>query len=183
MVPELEWQSLGVAADESQAMLALSSFSSGFYHLLVNIADDGAGSGAGPFEEAGGDVAGAPGNVQEREGLMAFGGCEHGHELVFPQPVQAAGHQIVHQVVAAGDTGKHAIDEALLGLGRHRGKAKAGPLVDVFLFGRVGHAFNIAQAWKSSYCCSAMEIFRIAGSPECPNCLRLKPCGWASSRS
>ena len=165
MVPEFEWQSLGVAADECQAVLALSPLSPGLYHLLVNIADNGAGAGPGLFEEAGGDVAGSAGNVQKREGLRAFGRGEHGHELVFPQPVQAAGHQIVHQVVAAGDAGKHAVDEALLGLRRHRGKAKARSSAQVFLFGRVGHAFDNSASLEIKLLLQCNGDFSHCGKP------------------
>ena len=38
--------------------------------------------------------------------------------------MQAAGHQIVHQVVAARDPGKDLVDEPLLRLRRHRRKAE-----------------------------------------------------------
>ena len=40
---------------------------------------------------------------------------ERGHEIGLPQAMQPARHQVVHQVVAAGDLGEDLVDEALAG--------------------------------------------------------------------
>ena len=48
------------------------------------------------------------------EGLRSARRIEHGDEIVLPQPVQAARHQIVHLVVAFGDLGEDLVDQALL---------------------------------------------------------------------
>ena len=69
------------------------------------------------------DVAGAAGDVEMAVGAMARRG-DLGDQHVFPQPVQAARHQIVHQVVAAGDLVEHVVDQALLGLQRHAAVAE-----------------------------------------------------------
>ena len=61
-----------------------------------------------------GDVAGAAGHVEDR---LAGARLHPGDEAVLPQPVHAARHQVVHQVVAARDRRKHAADAARLLLG------------------------------------------------------------------
>ena len=59
-----------------------------------------------------------PATSSSLNGVAPRGAIEHGDEVALPQPVQAARHQVVHQVVALGDGGKDLIDEALaLGLG------------------------------------------------------------------
>ena len=55
-----------------------------------------------------------------------FGGAEPGDEVVLPQPVQAARHQVVHQVVAAGDGGEHVVDQTLARVLRDLPEAEAG---------------------------------------------------------
>ena len=73
--------------------------------------------GRGVVEHAHGDVAGAAGDVEDAL-LLAWGGLGRGREVgadawvqaadevVFPQPVDAQGHEVVHGVVAAGDRGE-----------------------------------------------------------------------------
>ena len=47
-------------------------------------------------------------------------------EAVLPQPVQAARHQVVHQVVAVGDPVEDVVDQRLLLAGAHLAVAKGG---------------------------------------------------------
>ena len=47
-----------------------------------------------------GDIAGAAGDIEQRERRIALGRVERVDHDVFPDPVQARRHQIVHQVVA-----------------------------------------------------------------------------------
>ena len=64
--------------------------------------------------EAEGDVAGAAGHVED---LLAAAGLHPPHEHVLPVTVEAARHEVVHQVVAAGDIGEDAADPLRLLLG------------------------------------------------------------------
>ena len=57
--------------------------------------------------EAEGDVAGAAGHVED---LLARARVHAADEAVLPQPVHAARHGVVHQVVAGGDAGEDAAD-------------------------------------------------------------------------
>ena len=52
------------------------------------------------FRHSEGNVAGAPGHVQD---LLAGTRLHAGNETVLPAAMKAGGHQIVHQIVAAGD--------------------------------------------------------------------------------
>lgn len=71
--------------------------------------------GGGVVEHAHGDVAGAAGDVEDALLLARFGRVggvrvdarvEAADEVVFPQAVDAQGHEVVHCVVAAGDGGE-----------------------------------------------------------------------------
>ena len=61
-----------------------------------------------------GDVAGAAGHVED---LLAGARLHPGDEAVLPQPVHAARHGVVHQVVAARDRAEDLADAARLLLG------------------------------------------------------------------
>ena len=56
-----------------------------------------------------GDVAGAAGHVEDR---LAGARLHLGDEAVLPQPVHAARHQVVHQVVVARDGREDPADAA-----------------------------------------------------------------------
>ena len=75
--------------------------------------------------EADGDVAGAAGDIEQPERRAAARRLDHGDEVVLPQPMQAAGHEIVHEVVAAGDGREDAVDEALALAFGHVAEAEA----------------------------------------------------------
>lgn len=64
--------------------------------------------GCGVVEEAEGDVAGPTGYVEPC--LRGLGGGRAGiqgaHEVVFPETVDAEGHEVVHGVVRGGDGGE-----------------------------------------------------------------------------
>ena len=74
--------------------------------------------------------------AKRREASLAVLGVERagrplrriqpGHQGVFPQPVQAARHQVVHQVVAVGDPVEDVVDQRLLLAGAHLAVAKGG---------------------------------------------------------
>ncbi len=78
-------------------------------HGRCDVADDDVAGGAGPLDDAEGDVAGAAGDVEHR---LAAPRVEPVDELALPQPVDAAAHQVVHHIVAAGDAGEDAAHES-----------------------------------------------------------------------
>ena len=63
-------------------------------------------------------VAGAAGHVEMGEGAV-LRRPQHRDELRLPGPVQARRHQVVHDVVAAGDRVEDAVDAPLLLVERH----------------------------------------------------------------
>lgn len=108
-----------------RALAALSK------HVGVDIRDSDAGVGGvvdvvGVVEHAEGDVTGAAGDVEDVPALRgggAGGGCqgtgigagvEGAHEVVFPQAVDAEGHEVVHSVVGGSDGGKDTGDYRLI---------------------------------------------------------------------
>ena len=90
-------------------------------HLRIDVGDRHRGAGAG---EAEGDVAGAAGHVEDR---LALARRHPADERVLPQPVQAARHQVVHQVVARGDAGEDAAHPPRLFLGRRHPHSRRRP--------------------------------------------------------
>ena len=93
----------------------------------------------GVVEHAEGDVAGAAGDVEDVPALRGRGagggreragvgaGVEGAHEVVFPQAMDAEGHEVVHGVVGAGDGGEDAGDwDWLAGSWRIRRRAGGG---------------------------------------------------------
>ena len=59
----------------------------------------------GVVEHAEGNVAGASGDVEDGPGLVSRRGArvQGAHEVIFPDAVDAEGHQVVHRVVGRGD--------------------------------------------------------------------------------
>ena len=55
-------------------------------------------------------------------------GLDHRDEDILPHPMQAARHQIVHDVVALGHLVEHVVDEALLLVERDIAVAEMGGL-------------------------------------------------------
>ena len=82
-------------------------------HVGVDVGDgDARLRPAGP-RDAEGDVARAAGDVEMGEGARRRG-MHLGDQNVLPHPVQAEGHQIVHQVVAVGDLVEDRVHQTLL---------------------------------------------------------------------
>ncbi len=79
----------------------------GAQHFPVYIADDGAAAAA--FQETFGNIAGAARDIQQHHTRSRIQAILQGG---FPQPVQPARHQIVHQVIAPGDGVEDAPDQA-----------------------------------------------------------------------
>ena len=79
------------------------------------------------------DVAGAAGDVEQRERPFVARRIDGGDQRVLPGAVQAARHQVVHQVVAARDAAEHVVDQRLLVGERH------GAVAEMGVAGRFGH--------------------------------------------
>ena len=95
-------------------------------HLGIDVADGDAHARPAGFHHAERHVAGAAGEIEQREGAVAFGRIDRGHQRVLPGPVQPARHQVVHQVVAARDRMEHVVHQPLLVGQRHGLLAEMG---------------------------------------------------------
>jgi len=82
-------------------------------HFGVDVRDRDVGAGG---REAEGDVAGAARHIEDR---FALAGADAADEGLLPQPVLAARHHVVHEVVARGDAGEDAAHPPRLFFGRH----------------------------------------------------------------
>ena len=80
-----------------------------FKHIGIDVADDGLKARAGRLGGAERDVAGAAGDVEQRKRRIAARRIERVDHQVFPDPMQAARHQVVHQVVAL----RHAVEDVV----------------------------------------------------------------------
>ena len=83
-------------------------------HLGIDVADGDAGVRPAGLRDAEGDVAGAAGEVEQRERPVPLRRIHGSQQGVLPGAVQAAGHQVVHEVVAAGDGMEDVVDPPLL---------------------------------------------------------------------
>jgi hypothetical protein len=73
-------------------------------HLLIYVDDDDARPPAAQISH--GDVAGPAADIEKG---VAGARAQPAHQLRLPQPMDAAAHQIVHEIVA----GRHAVEDAL----------------------------------------------------------------------
>ena len=124
-----ERQGLGVADGEGDAPAQPrvgQALAAHLHHRRIDVAQHGAAAGPAGLEDAARDIAGAAGDVDQVEAARRPGRREPGDEVVLPQPVQAARHQVVHQVVAPGDGGEHVVDEALARAVGDLAEAEAG---------------------------------------------------------
>src|SRR5581483_9446217 len=83
------------------------------------------------------DVTRAAGQIQH---AVAAANAADGHEMALPQEMDAERHQIVHQVVVAGDRGENLADQLLLLRDRNVTKAEVGS-------GLLAHARMVQDAW------------------------------------
>ena len=82
-------------------------------HRGVDIDKRGMGKRPRPFLKAQRNVARATRNVDMLQAFVPRRVC-HGDEDVFPCPVQAARHQVIHHIIFAGDMMEYIIDPRLL---------------------------------------------------------------------
>ena len=79
--------------------------------------------------DAEGDVAGAAGEIEQRERpARPFRRVDRRDQRLLPGAVQAARHQVVHQVVAPRHRMEHVVDQRLLVAKRHPAEAEIGVL-------------------------------------------------------
>ncbi len=119
-------QPLGVAAqpvDAVQYAAIDGAVAAHVQHGLGDVADDDPARTAAALDDAEGDVAGAAGDVEDG---LAGARVEAIDEIELPQPVDAAAHQVVHQIVAAGHAVEDAADKARFLLGRDLAVAEIG---------------------------------------------------------
>ena len=111
-----------------------SALAANLEHVSVDVANRDARARTARVRHPERHVARAAGEIEQRERALAFRWVHRCHQRVFPGTVQSARHQVVHQVVAAGNRMKNVIDPALLVLELHVFVAEMG------LFAALGHA-------------------------------------------
>jgi hypothetical protein len=107
-------------------MVLCGPFAADREHVRIDVADRGAKTGAGLLSRTKGDVAGAAGDVEQRERPIAPRRVERADHDVLPDPMQARRHQVVHQVVAGRHAVKHIVHQRLLVLQGHVPEAEMG---------------------------------------------------------
>src|SRR5580698_8720504 len=148
-----EWQRLGIVLGESNpvrnsagcwvragskaAGMSAGARLSDRQHIGVDIAHHRAGLFAAGRKHTQGDIASAPGGIEQHKWAI-FRRIDRRHQRILPGTVQPERHQVVHQVVAAGDTAEYARDEFLLLVNGHAAIAEIG-----LLFFGVGHGWSL----------------------------------------
>ena len=121
---------------------ALAAF---VHHPLARVVDDDAALTFHRLPDPARDVAGAAGHVENGH---AGAGREPGHHLPLPQAMDAAAHQVVHEVVAAGDPVEQVADEPRLLVLADAAEAEIGAIRGVVLTARGGHGGDHSPAAK-----------------------------------
>ena len=125
-------QRLGIAFDKGNLLIEMarrSPVAADVEHVGVDVADGGAEAQAGCAGGAEGDIAGAARDVEQRKRRIGLRRVERIDHDVFPDPVQAPRHQIVHQIVTGRDAVKHIVHQRLLVPQGHVPEAEMGGLV------------------------------------------------------
>jgi hypothetical protein len=104
---------LGILLGPGQAFDPASSgpLDTDFQHGGIDVGNGDLGTGTRHSKR---DVAGAAGHVEHR---LAAPGLHAADELILPQPVHAARHEVVHQVVAGCNPAEHGAHAPCLLLG------------------------------------------------------------------
>ncbi len=90
--------------ETARAAFGLGTLAAGGQHGLGQI-EHGGVAAPGAFQEAERDVARAAGDIEQ---LLPGPRCQPIHHGVLPEPVDAAAHHVVHDVVSRGDGVEHA---------------------------------------------------------------------------
>lgn len=132
--------------------------------------------GAGVIEDAHRNVAGSACDVEALEPAL---GVEFRDVVVLPEPVDAKGHGVVHDIVRGRDRREHAADwqrGRSRGSGRqaHGGASGTGVAYRGFPFRVLGHPCSQSE-WSSCCCwCSELVADRAVESAECERGARPK---------
>ena len=110
-------------------MARRGAFAADREHVGIDVADGGLKARARGLGGAKRDVAGAAGDVEQRERRLAARRIERVDHQVFPDAMQARRHQIVHQVVALRHAVKHVVHQRLLVAQGHVPEAEMRGLV------------------------------------------------------
>ena len=120
---------LGIALDEADAIIIrealVGALAPDAQHVGIDVEHGDVGLRATGLQHREGDIARAAGHVEMME-RPVLGRVDRGQERALPGPVQAARHQVVHQVVAVGDLVEDVVDLGLLLGELHRLEAEMG---------------------------------------------------------
>ncbi len=94
-------------------------------HIAIDVEHRDFSLARARFGDAKCDVARASGHIEMAESGVSRG-LDLADEDVFPDPVKANRHQIVHQIVARSHLMENGVDPRLLVLQRHAGKTEMG---------------------------------------------------------
>jgi hypothetical protein len=120
--------------DDAVESTRCGAFAPHLEHIGVDVANGCANAVAARIDDAKGNITGAAGKIEHMEIPLAFGRIDRRHQRVFPRAVQAARHQVIHEVVATGDRMKHLVDAPLLVLEWH------ALIAEMSLFAARGHS-------------------------------------------
>ena len=134
-------QRFRIAFDKGDAIVEMArdgALLSDAQHVRIDVADGGAKTVPAAFAARKAISPVPPATSSSANVPLAFGRIEGVDHDVFPDAVQPARHQVVHQIVARGHAVKHRVHKLLLVLQRHVAEAKMGGLV-----GPIHHAFTL----------------------------------------
>ena len=95
-------------------------------HVRVDIADDDTSAAAASGGNPKRNVASAARDIKHCERARVPRRIDRSHQRVLPGAMQAARHQIVHQIVAASDRRENVVHQRLLLRQRHGAVAEMG---------------------------------------------------------
>ena len=127
-LPVGERQIFGIALHEPELLAGLAlggAVASDREHVAVDVEDGHLGQRAAGRGDAQRHVTGAARDIEMTEGA-APRRPDHADEHILPEPVESPRHQVVHEIVAAGDLVEDVIDALLLFTERNIGEAEMG---------------------------------------------------------
>lgn len=114
-------ETFGIAIDKGKARLlahVAGFFPADTQHIETDIAADRVGLRSRGLQKSLRHIARAPRNIKKPVGPM-FWRRQPGNEFVLPYSVQAARHQIIHQIITLRHTGKDLVYQGLFVFNAH----------------------------------------------------------------
>ena len=111
-----EWECFGVAfnhIDHRTEAGFVDAALPDIEHFAADITDGRAAAFPASFDDAHRDITSTARNVDMPKCPVRFRRPHLRDQIIFPEPVQATRHQIIHQVVAAGHAGEDLINQPL----------------------------------------------------------------------